>query len=72
MIYSACAEMLRPFFLETMIAEEGQDILRYDPSLDISVSTKSYGDDIYEIFQKQRFAPLLECIPSRFKSLKLN
>ena len=60
--------MLLPFFLETMIAEEGQDILRYDPSLNIEVKTRSYGDDIYEIYQKQLFAPLLDCMPSRFNS----
>ena len=55
-----CAEDLLPFFLDTMIAEDGQDVLRYDSSLDVDSR-----EDI-ERFQKQRFHPLLECIPSNF------
>lgn len=58
--------MLTEFFEEVMLAEDGQDILRYDPSLDVEVSNRYHGDNLNEIYQKQRFAPLLECIPSKF------
>ena len=63
MIASECAKDLQPFFEDTMIAEDGQDVLRYDPSLDVE------GREDIEKFQRQRFLPLLECLPSSFSSI---
>lgn len=58
-----CADDLRPFFEETMIGKEGQDVLNYDPTKDVSTKNPR---DIYEKYQNQRFLPLLECLPSQF------
>lgn len=63
--YRECADDLRPFFEETMIAKEGQDVLNYDPSKDVSTKNPR---DIFEKYQNQRFLPLLECLPSQFSS----
>lgn len=63
MIPSECAEMLRGFFERDMIGEDGQDVLRYDPSLDEPVHKGIQQVELIEQFQKQRFLPLLECLP---------
>jgi singapore isolate B (sub-type 7) whole genome shotgun sequence assembly, scaffold_3 len=61
-----CAELLRPFFEEFMIAEEGQDVLRYDANLDVHEVTGGKRELLQKKYQKQRFLPLLECLPSNF------
>ena len=61
-----CAELLRPFFEEFMIAEEGQDVLRYDANLDVREVTGGKREMLQKKYQKQRFLPLLECLPSNF------
>ena len=58
---SDAADDLRPFFEEHVILPEGQDILRYDDSID-DKSTCNSLDNVITRFQGQRFLPLLHCI----------
>lgn len=63
------AKQLRPFFEGFMINQDGQDVLRYDSSLDdVNVKGDSV-DAMLQKFKQQRFLPLLECLPSNFTSL---
>lgn len=60
---------MRPFFEEVMINTNGQDVLRYDPSIDDMNVKGDSMDALLQKFSQQRFFPLLECLPSNFTSL---
>ena len=62
--------MLRGFFERDMIGEDGQDVLRYDPSLDEPVHKGIQQVELIEQFQKRRFLPLLECLPDLRNSVR--
>ena len=63
------AKQLRPFFEEVMINTNGQDVLRYDPSIDDMNVKGDSMDALLQKFSQQRFLPLLECLTSNFTSL---
>ena len=46
-----------------MITEEGQDVLRYDPSLN------EQSPDRMIQYHNQRFAPLLDCLPAKMTGI---
>ena len=60
---SKCSEILTPFFENDMITEEGQDVLRYDPS-----SNEQSPDRMIQ-YHNQRFAPLLDCLPAKMTGI---
>lgn len=60
---SKCSEILTPFFENDMITEEGQDVLRYDPSLN------EQSPDRMIQYHNQRFAPLLDCLPAKMTGI---
>ena len=60
---------MRPFFEEVMSNTNGQDVLRYDPSIDDMNVKGDSMDALLQKFSQQRFFPLLECLPSNFTSL---
>ena len=60
---SKCSEILTPFFENDMITEEGQDVLRYDPSLN------EESPDRMIQYHNQRFAPLLDCLPAKMTGI---
>ncbi|KAK8793834.1 hypothetical protein WA171_002964, partial [Blastocystis sp. BT1] len=64
------AKQLRPFFEEVMINTNGQDVLRYDPSIDDMNVKGDSMDALLQKFSQQRFFPLLECLPSNFTKQK--
>ena len=63
---SKCSEILTPFFENDMITEEGQDVLRYDPSLN------EQSPDRMIQYHNQRFAPLLDCLPAKMTGILIS